>query len=327
MTTAPYPPDTRAKGWRFEIDTEAIKESDTWLKAKTGPMRGALLLLWMQSWQQKPCGTLPDDDELIALLLDMPDNEFAANRAVLMRGWWKADDGRLYHKIITSRVLAMLDKRASDAQRAANRRARKADSDASNTDSPPEVTRDSAINSTPSTKHQAPEKDSEPIGSVAGTPAGDAPPPAKKRPTRAKRQAGEPAPTSTTWSAYSSEYDKRYGTRPISNARVNAMLAQFVARVPIEEAPEVARHFVRSGQPLYVAAGHAVNLLLRDAEKLRMEWATGRATASGGTAFASHRTSRADEVMGEFASHARARPAQVEIIDMEGNDAARLTHG
>ncbi len=80
-------------------------------------------------------------------------------RGVLMRGWWPAEDGRLYQDTIVERVLAMLDKRANDAQRAATRRARMADSH----EPPPEsrvtpvvLPRDSTVSSTPSTKHQAP---------------------------------------------------------------------------------------------------------------------------------------------------------------------------
>lgn len=124
----PYPADVRAKGWRFEIDMETIKVSDTWLRARTGALRGMLLLLWSEAWMQTPCGSLPDDDELIALILDMDDDEFAKRRAVLMRGWWRADDGRLYHETITERVLAMMAKRRSDADRQANRRATSAKS-------------------------------------------------------------------------------------------------------------------------------------------------------------------------------------------------------
>lgn len=157
LIAPPYPADTRAKGWRFEIDTEAIKASDTWLRAKHGAVKGALLLLWSEAWQQTPCGSLPDDDELLALLIDMPDETFVQHRAVLMRGWSKASDGRLYHDTITKRVLAMLAKRAKDAGRAAGRRGRIAESDANHA----EVTRDKPV--TPpqptrefDTKHQAP---------------------------------------------------------------------------------------------------------------------------------------------------------------------------
>lgn len=119
---APYPADTRAKGWRFEINMEQAKKSDTWLRARSGYVRAHLLLLWSESWEQTPCGSLPGDDELIALLLDMDTAEFAKHKAVLMRGWCLADDGRYYHDIITARVLSMMNKRRSDADRAAGKR-------------------------------------------------------------------------------------------------------------------------------------------------------------------------------------------------------------
>lgn len=169
---APYPADTRAKGWRFEVNTEQVKKSDTWLRARTGYVRAHLLLLWSESWEQTPCGSLPDDDELLALLLDMEPDVFAKHRAVLMRGWWKADDGRLYHDTVTERVLAMLEKRAKDAARAARNRAKDAGSDASSSG----VTRDtSATSARPAsefgTKHQAPSTDEHPTGVVPAAPA------------------------------------------------------------------------------------------------------------------------------------------------------------
>lgn len=137
---------------------EKVKRSDTWKLAKTGPLRGALLLLWAEAWGESPCGTLPNDNQLIALTIDMPTATFTKNRAVLMRGWWQASDGRLYHETITERVLAMLEKRAKDAERSANRRARQAASG-----SPPVlVTPPSRVTPTGvppefDTKHQAPD--------------------------------------------------------------------------------------------------------------------------------------------------------------------------
>jgi hypothetical protein len=123
---APYPADTLAKGWRFELNMEQVKKSDTWLRARTGFVRAHLLLLWGEAWEQTPCGSLPNDEELLALLLDMSPEDFAAHRSVLMRGWWLADDGRLYHDTIVDRVVTMLGKRASDAKRTADKRARDA---------------------------------------------------------------------------------------------------------------------------------------------------------------------------------------------------------
>ncbi len=153
---APYPADTRAKGWRFEIDTEKLDQSDTWALA-AADVRPWLLMLWMTAWKQTPCGSLVQAEELIAARIGMPAKTFAKHRAVLMRGWWLADDGRLYHDTIIERVQAMLAKRATDAQRAAARRERNADAAVSHA----EVTRDKPV-TTPEvrpefdTKHQAP---------------------------------------------------------------------------------------------------------------------------------------------------------------------------
>lgn len=165
---SPYPSDTRARGWRFEVDMEKVKASDTWLRAKTGEIRGALMLLWGEAWQQTPCGSLPADDELVALIIDMPQPKFAKHRAILMRGWWLAEDGRLYHDTIVERVLSMLEKRAKDAERSANRRARQAGSPTK----PDGVTPASHVTHGGSrgefdTKHQAPStNDSVPDGTA-----------------------------------------------------------------------------------------------------------------------------------------------------------------
>lgn len=71
----PYPVDTRAKGWRFELDTERIEQSDTWALA-TPVQRAWLLRLWMVAWQQTPCGSLPNNDALVAARLGMSSGEF-----------------------------------------------------------------------------------------------------------------------------------------------------------------------------------------------------------------------------------------------------------
>ncbi|CDN87348.1 hypothetical protein BN948_01770 [Hydrogenophaga intermedia] len=121
----PYPADTKSKGWRFELDLEQLTQSDTW--ALAGPLaRPWLLMLWTTAWQQQPCGALTDDDEIIAARVGMPLELFQEHRKVLMRGWAKASDGRLYHPIITQRVLAMMGKRDAEKIRKANYRARQA---------------------------------------------------------------------------------------------------------------------------------------------------------------------------------------------------------
>ncbi len=167
----PYPADTLARGWRLEIDHERIERSDTWALAAT-EVRPWLLMMWMIAWRQAPCGTLPDDDALIAARIGMPPKLFAKHRAVLMRGWWQAADGRLYHNTIVECVLAMLVKREKDAKRSAERRARQAKphegrievADASRVTHEGR-TDDSGVSS-PGVRHQAPSTRSKPIPSI-----------------------------------------------------------------------------------------------------------------------------------------------------------------
>lgn len=81
-------------------------------------------MLWTVAWQQVPCGSMPSDDALIAARLGMKLTAFKKAKDVLMRGWWLADDARLYHGTIAERVLDMLGRKESDRKRKAEYRAR-----------------------------------------------------------------------------------------------------------------------------------------------------------------------------------------------------------
>ena len=120
---APYPADTRAKGWRFELDYEQIEQSDTWALTPA-EYRPWLLMLWLTAWKQTPAGSLPANDELIAARIGMPMPMFVLARDVLLRGWWEADDGRLYHDTIAQRVSAMLATKEKERLRKAAYRER-----------------------------------------------------------------------------------------------------------------------------------------------------------------------------------------------------------
>ena len=119
----PYPAETRAKGWRFELDLEQIEQSDTWALASPD-LRPWLLMLWSVSWKQLPCGSIPDDDDIIAARIGMKLSVFKKARTVLLRGWWRADDGRLYHPTVTQRVLTMLETKQKEKDRKAAYRAK-----------------------------------------------------------------------------------------------------------------------------------------------------------------------------------------------------------
>ena len=131
----PYPADVRAKGWRFELDHERIRQSDTWALAPA-EMRPWLLMLWMTAWEQTPCGSLPAADELVAARIGMPAKSFAKHRTCLMRGWWLGEDGRLYHDTLIERVLEMTAAKDKERNRKAAYRARLASGDGTSSGRP-----------------------------------------------------------------------------------------------------------------------------------------------------------------------------------------------
>lgn len=61
----------------------------------------------------------------VAVRIGMKVAQFAKTRAILMRGWWKALDGRLYHDTMTTRVLEMMGIKDKERQRKADYRKRK----------------------------------------------------------------------------------------------------------------------------------------------------------------------------------------------------------
>ena len=83
-----------------------------------------------------------------------------------------------------------------------------------------------------------------------------------------------------TWAAYASAYHDRYSIEPVRNQKINTQIVQFCKRIPQDEAPHIAEHFVSSNSAFYVSRGHQFGNLLADAEKLRTEWATGRRMTS-----------------------------------------------
>lgn len=80
---------------------------------------------------------------------------------------------------------------------------------------------------------------------------------------------------SLAFSAYALAYRQRYHAEPVRNAKTNALFSQLVKRLGDGESPMVAAFYVQHNNVMYVRSGHAVDLLVRDAEKLRTEWATG----------------------------------------------------
>lgn len=124
---------------------------------------------------------------------------------------------------------------------------------------------------------------------------------AKRRRPAALAKPKPPPPTADLWEAYSEAYQARYDVPPVRNATVNGQLARVLGRLGGEEAPEVARWYLRSQNARYVASGHPVGLLLQDAEKLRTEWATGRQATAYAARVADKQSGRLAEYEDLFA--------------------------
>lgn len=120
----PYPSGVRANGWRFELDMERVRQSSTW-KLCPPHMRAHLLRLWAEAWTSAPCGSLESEDEIVALTLEIPLDLFQLHRKHLMRGWFMASDGRLYHPVLTELVEKMRDGRRSEREKKARQRSEK----------------------------------------------------------------------------------------------------------------------------------------------------------------------------------------------------------
>ena len=83
-----------------------------------------------------------------------------------------------------------------------------------------------------------------------------------------------------TWRSYGNAYFTRYGVEPKRNPKVNSIIKQFVQRIGFAESPHVAGFYVAHNEQFYVKKTHPVELMLKDAEGLHTQWATGRSITS-----------------------------------------------
>lgn len=128
---------------------------------------------------------------------------------------------------------------------------------------------------------------------------------ARRAPAGRKAKAKD-GKTNPCWQGYSEAYALRYGVAPVRNAKINGMLAKLLERVPVAEAPDIAAFYVRSQRGLYTASKHCIDLLLRDAESLRTEWATGHASTDT-EARQADRTAATGNAFAPLIAEARAR--------------------
>ena len=288
MTAPLTPPDCDLRGLPFmPLDTARLLDSDLFALS-TGDEFKAAVALWCKAWQQVPAGSLPNDDRILAHLSGAG-ARWTKMRAAALRGFVLCDDGRLYHPVIADKAIEAWQHRTAQRDRANKRwratRGNAAASPAAHATASPDAhatahaTAMQGTGTGTGTGTTVPTVASLPAEPTGGLPAPPVPPgatTAKKPRPRPAKPAADGAKSAPVWQAYASAYVDRYATEPVRNARSNAMLCQLVDRLGDDAAPVAAWYVRRGNRQLYVASKHAVDLLLRDAEGLRTEWATGR---------------------------------------------------
>jgi len=106
----PYPRETQAGTFPLEVDVHRLLQSDTWCLLDP-TLQAWALKAWVVSWSQTPCGAFRDDLEIIAAKLGCDQKFLQLHRDAILRNWRRCADGRLYHPVITEKVLAFLDTR------------------------------------------------------------------------------------------------------------------------------------------------------------------------------------------------------------------------
>ena len=92
------------------------------------------------------------------------------------------------------------------------------------------------------------------------------------------KAAKTPLPTEPVWQAYAAAFRERYQVDPPRNATVNTQMANFVKRVGAQDAPRIAAHYLGLSDRMYMQDYHSVGLMLKQAEKLKTQWAISNRT-------------------------------------------------
>ena len=134
----PVPADCDLTGFRdMKLDVPKLMQSKAWtVYAERQPELGFYMVnLWAQGWQQKPAGSLENDDEMLCRWARCSPDKWPEVRAKVLHGWELHSDGLLYHGFLCEKVKEAWAKRlkwrarakaGGDAKAAAEKAAREA---------------------------------------------------------------------------------------------------------------------------------------------------------------------------------------------------------
>lgn len=97
------PPDCDLRGLPYmPLDVVRLVDSDLFALS-TGAEFKAAVALWCKSWLQKPSGSLPNEDRVLAHLSGA-NSHWCEVRETALRGWVLCSDGRLYHPVVCEKA-------------------------------------------------------------------------------------------------------------------------------------------------------------------------------------------------------------------------------
>lgn len=94
------------------LDVERLRRSKAWILCKRQPELAFYMLnLWSASWHEIPAASLEDDDDVLADAAMCDVKKWRKIKDILLRGWIKCSDGRLYHPVVAEKALSAWDRR------------------------------------------------------------------------------------------------------------------------------------------------------------------------------------------------------------------------
>jgi hypothetical protein len=97
------------------LDVRRLLTSETWVLGRAEE-KIAAINLWCEAWHQVPCGSLPDNERMLAHL-SQAGAGWKKVRSHAMRGWVLCSDGRWYHPVIVEKALESWAKKVAQRQR------------------------------------------------------------------------------------------------------------------------------------------------------------------------------------------------------------------
>lgn len=161
------------------LDVVRLRRSKAWLLCKRQPELAFYMLnLWGASWHEIPAASLEDDDDVLADAAMCDVKKWRKIKDILLRGWIKCSDGRLYHPVVAEKALiawSSKQTRRQQTEKARETLARKRSNAA--TDGATKTTTDMSAGSVTASKREGKGKGEEEVSASLRS-AGAAAPPA-----------------------------------------------------------------------------------------------------------------------------------------------------